>query len=246
MKLKALLYCHLAIFVLLGTFFWPPTRFYWNILDVATFKSLNHTLLDHPHWQLFWACLNHKLADFIEDFIFLAFCTFAVMKAAPQEQLKKTSQFLFCILFAIPVIYLADRIICRELIDMHRVSPSLVVTPCVRLSHEIPWIKIKDSTHSCFPGGHAVTLLFFITTYTFFAGKKLGKYAMSYAFVRLLPRLIVGAHWISDILVGSATVTLFSLSWALATPFHSWVSSKIELALKSFSLILKRTTSQKS
>lgn len=228
MNLKALLYCHLIVLVLLGTFFWPPTKAYWTVFDVAVFKFLNHTLLDRPWWQLFWACLNHKLADWIEDFIFICFCSYAVIKTAPQQQLKKACQFIVCILFAIPVIYLADRVICRELIDIYRISPSLVITPCVRLSHEIPWMKIKDSTHSCFPGGHAVTLLFFAISYTYLAGRKLGYYAIAYSFVRLLPRLIVGAHWLSDILVGSVSVALFALSWAYATPFHAWATAKIE------------------
>jgi membrane-associated phospholipid phosphatase len=128
--------------------------------------------------------------------------------------------------------YIADRIICRELIDMQRVSPSLVVTPCVRVSHEIPWMKIKDSTHSCFPGGHAVTLLFFATSYTFFAKRQLGAYAIGYSLFRCLPRLILGAHWLSDILVGSTTVVLLSLSWTLCTPFHIWAANYIEEALR--------------
>ena len=233
MNWKKLLYCHLAATFLLGTFFFPPTRVYWTMLDTAFFKFLNHTLVDHPKWQLFWALLNHKTTDWIEDFIFLSFCIWAVKQASSGERFKKASQFIFCILLAIPVIYTADRIICRELIDIHRVSPSLIVTPCVRVSHEITWLKIKDSTHSCFPGGHAVTLLFFAASYTFFAGRKLGAYAIGYALFRCLPRMILGAHWLSDIMVGSCTVVLLSLSWMLCTPFHMWLSGHIEWALKN-------------
>lgn len=232
MNWKLLLYCHLAALLLLGSFFWLPTYAYWNILDTAFFKFLNGSLIDSPRWQLFWALLNHKTADWIEDVIFLFFCILAVTKTSSEFRLKRAAQFIFCILLAIPVIYLANRIICRELINVFRISPSLVITPCVRLSQEIPWMKIKDSTHSCFPGGHAVTLLFFATFYMFFAGRKLGYYAIGYAIFRCLPRLIVGAHWISDILVGSTTVVLLSLSWALCTPFHTFCTHYIELTLK--------------
>ncbi len=242
MNWKALLYCHLAAALLLASFFWPPTFSYWSALDVAFFKFLNSSLIDNPKWQLFWACLNHKTADWIEDGIFLFFCIFAVIKTSPELRFKRSAQFIFCILLAIPVIYLANRIICRELIDVFRMSPSLIVTPCVRLSQEIPWMKIKDSTHSCFPGGHAVTLLFFTTFYVFFAGRKLGYYAIGYALFRCLPRMIVGAHWLSDVLVGSTSVVLLSLSWALCTPFHVWATYYIELALRR--VFTKRRFSQ--
>ena len=243
MNIKRLLYCHLAMIILLGSFFWAPTRVYWNALDVSFFKLLNQSLEGHPTWQLFWASLNHKMTDWIEDIVFLLFCAWAVIRSPAELRLKKASQFIFCILFAIPVIYTADRIICRELIDIQRVSPSLVVSPCIRLSYEIPWMKIKDSTHSCFPGGHAVTLLFFATSYTFFAGRKLGAYAICYALFRCLPRLIVGAHWLTDIVIGSVSVTLFSLGWALCTPFHLWISHYIELGLRRITAKLKTARS---
>jgi membrane-associated phospholipid phosphatase len=81
------------------------------------------------------------------------------------------------------------------------------------------------------PGDHATTLLLFTVMYTFFAGRKLGTYAALYAIFRILPRLIVGAHWFSDIVVGSGCLVLFFLSWALCTPFHTWIIDRIEKIL---------------
>jgi membrane-associated phospholipid phosphatase len=234
MKWKPLLFCHLAIVVLLGSFLWPVTRAYWEIVDVAVFKFLNGTLLDHPWVQLFWAFVNHKKADLVEDAIFLFFFILAVVKAPQDQKIRRTAQFIFTVLLAGTLIYFVNRTLLREHVLIPRESPSLVVTPCVRLSQEIPWLTIKDETVACFPGDHATTLFLFAVLYTFFAGKRLGIYACLYAVFRLLPRLIVGAHWFTDIVVGTTCLVLFLLSWSLCTPLHTWMIDKIERLMKLF------------
>jgi membrane-associated phospholipid phosphatase len=90
---------------------------------------------------------------------------------------------------------------------------------------------VKDETVACFPGDHATTLLLFTVLYSFYAGRKLGAFAALYAIFRILPRLIVGAHWASDIIVGSGCLVLFFLSLALCTPFHTWTIDRIEKIL---------------
>jgi membrane-associated phospholipid phosphatase len=92
-------------------------------------------------------------------------------------------------------------------------------------------MTVKDETAACFPGDHATTLLLFTVLYTFYAGRKFGIYAALYAIFRILPRLIVGAHWASDIIVGSGCLVLFFLSLALCTPFHTWMVDRIEKIL---------------
>jgi putative membrane protein len=44
---------------------------------------------------------------------------------------------------------------------------------------------------------------------------------MALSVVMLLPRMVVGAHWLSDITVGSFAISLFALGWLLATPLHA-------------------------
>lgn len=231
MKWKPLLFCHLAILFLLATFFWPVTRTLWDALDLWCFKMLNGTLEGHPKWQVFWALANHKLTDWVEDLVFIAFFTVAVLRAP--DRLKRASQFIFSVLFAAAIIFFVNRIVFREHLEIPRPSPSLVV-PCIRLSDEVYWMSIKDYATASFPGDHATTLLLFAAMYTFYAGRRLGVYAWLYALFRMLPRLIAGAHWLTDVAVGSGAITLFFLSWALCTPFHTWVSSYIENFLRVF------------
>ena len=231
MKWKPLFLCHLAIAVLLGSFLWPATFALWQSFDTLVFKTLNHTLEGHPWVQVFWAFINHRKADLIEDGIFLLFFILAIRAAPKEKRLRRTAEFIFCIIVASCLILFVNRILLRSYVLIPRESPSLVVTPCIRLSKEVPWMIVKDETVACFPGDHATTLLLFTFLYAFFAGRKFGLYASLYAVFRILPRLIVGAHWLSDIIVGSGCLALFFLSWALCTPFHTRFIDTIEKIL---------------
>jgi len=234
MKIKPLLFCHLAIALLLGSFFWPVTRAYWDALDIACFKFLNGTLEGHPRWQLFWALANHKLVDWIEDLVFITFFVLSIRAAPKAFRLQRAAQFVFLVLFAGAIIYSVNRVLFRQNLDIPRDSPTLVVPSCVRLSDEIPWLHIKDDATSSFPGDHATTLLLFASGYALYSGRKLGFYACLYAVFRSLPRLIAGAHWLTDIAVGSAAITLFFLSWAFCSPFATFAAGRIEVFFRLF------------
>ena len=232
MKWKPLLICLCSALLLLSSFLWPVTFALWQSLDTAIFKFLNHTLEGHPWAQVFWACVNHKKADLVEDAVFLFFFILAIRAAPTEKRIRRTAEFIFCIVIAGSLISFVNRTFLRSHVLIPRESPSLVVTPCVRLSQEVTWMLGKDETVTCFPGDHATTLLFFAALYTFFAGRRLGIYASLYALFRILPRLIVGAYWASDIIVGSGCLVLFFLSWALCTPFHTWMIDRIEKILR--------------
>lgn len=234
MKIKPLLFCHLAIFLLLGSFFWSTTRAYWDALDVACFKLLNGTLEGRPQWQLFWALANHKLTDWIEDLVFIAFFAISIRAAPKSLRLQKAAQFVFLVLFAATIIYSVNRVLFRKNLHIPRDSPTLVVSNSVRLSDEIHWFHIKDDATSSFPGDHATTLLLFAAGYAFYSGRKLGFYACLYAVFRSLPRLIAGAHWLTDIVIGSSTITLFFLSWAFCTPFAAFAAGRLETFFRLF------------
>lgn len=230
-NVKKFALCFLFIGLLLGSFFWPTRETTWETLDVAIFKFLNGTLEGSRSLQTFWALLNHKKADLVEDAVFLAFFIIAIISAPRSERLRRAAQFIFTILVAGSIIYFVNRIFLREHILIPRMSPSLVVTPCIRVSQELPWLLVKDETLASFPGDHATTLLLFATFYTFFAGWRLGKYACLYAAFRMLPRLFLGAHWLSDIIVGSGSLVLFFVALTLCTPFHHWIIAGIERGL---------------
>lgn len=238
-KLKILLLCHVIAALLFASLFWPVTKVYWEMVDVAFFKMVNSTLRDRPTWQLFWACANHKLADWVEDLFVLGFFIAYVRNAHRSLRKRKVSELLFCIIYIGAIIYFINRMLFRENLSIPRLSPTLVVDDSVRLSEEITWMSIKDDSSKSFPGDHGTTALLFAASFSYLAGWRLGILASLYAAFLCMPRLITGAHWLSDVIVGSGTITIVFLSWAFCTPmfsrftqgcerFFSWIARLIK------------------
>lgn len=232
MNWKGFLFCHFLIALLVISFLLPWSHELWNQLDIFIFKSLNQTLHMGKGWKTFWALANHRYADWVEDIFILSFYSLSIFKTAKFERLKKSSQFIFCVLYIALTIIVINRLCFRDLLSMRRFSPTLTLDSCVRISEELPWLDIKDETTKSFPGDHATSALFFAVTYAFFSGKRLGTAAICYAIFLCLPRLIAGAHWFSDLAVGTGCIVLFSFAWGFYTPLHQKVSGLIEKGIK--------------
>lgn len=233
-NIKNLIFCHFLAFFLIFSFVFPPLKQVWEIIDVSVFQFLNHSLEGRLYWQTIWAIGNHKFADWVEDLVFISFFAVIIKNALPEERLKKTAQFIFTVLCGAFIIFFVHKFFFRHYLPVHRMSPSLVFPSYVSVTNHVSWLVTKTRAQSCFPADHAATLIIFASFYTFFAGRKWGIYAIAYSLVRMTPRLIVGAHWLSDIIVGSGSVVLILLSWALCTPFQAWATHKIEGLLRRF------------
>ncbi len=217
-NLKRLFLCHGLIALLCISYFLPLTHIVWDAMDNGFFTLINSTLKGNPKWQLFWALSNHKLADWFHDIVFLLLITAAVLSVPKEERVKKISQFIFISLYIALVIFFVNRVIFRDNLRIDRFSPSFLHTDSIKLSAEIPWLKIKDSSKQSFPGDHGTTALLFAAGYAFYTNRKLAIFGWCYGAFICLPRLITGAHWLSDILLGSGCIALFFLSWAFYSP----------------------------
>ena len=231
-RYKQLLLCLGATALLFSSLFFPWTRQLWETIDVAFFKFINHSLRDRPLWQIFWALANHKLADWVEDLFILCFFITYVRQAPRAFRLKRTCQLLFFVLYIGAIIYFVNGMFFREHWTLPRLSPTLVVEDSVRLSQEIPWMSIKDGSSKSFPGDHGTTALLFAASFTCLAGWRLGAIACLYAAFLCMPRLITGAHWLSDILVGSGSITLLFMACAIYTPLLDRISEKFARGIR--------------
>ncbi|MBS0619936.1 MAG: phosphatase PAP2 family protein [Verrucomicrobia bacterium] len=220
-NLRVLLLCHILAAILLTTLFWPVTHGFWEMIDVAFFKWVNGSLANRPNWQLFWALANHKYADWLEDIVILCFFITYVRSATKGLQRRRIAELLFCVLYIAAIIFFVNRVLFRENLSIPRLSPTLVVEDSVRLSREIPWFSIKDDSSKSFPGDHGTTAILFAASFSCLAGWRLGILASLYAAFLCMPRLITGAHWFSDVVVGSGSIALLFLSWAFCSPLFT-------------------------
>jgi Kdo2-lipid A phosphotransferase len=241
-RLKTLLLLHLLVAILLSTLFWPLTNGFWAAIDVFFFKTINGTLEGHPYRQIFWAFANHRNADWVEDFCIFIFFVLHVRSAQKAMRPRKIAELVFLVLYAAFLIFFINRVIFKQSISITRESPTLVVDASVRLSEELPWLKIKDDSSKSFPGDHGTTALLFAAGFSYFAGRRLAWAACLYAAFLCIPRMIVGAHWLTDVVIGSGSIAMIFLGWAFCTPFASWCIDKIEgFLLAAKSLFIKKT-----
>lgn len=232
-KWKTLLFCHALVAILMITLFLPSTKGFWEVIDIAFFKFVNGSLEGRPNWQLFWALANHKLADWVEDLCVIIFFVIYVKQATRSLRARKIAELLFCILYIAAIIYFVNRLFFRENFNIPRLSPTLVVDSSIRLSDHISWLHIKDDSSKSFPGDHGTTALLFAASFSYLAGWRLGILATLYGAFLCMPRLITGAHWFSDVIVGSGSITLLFLSWAFCTPLFQRTVNQIERFFKA-------------
>ncbi len=235
-NLKGILICHLLILFLVGSYLWPATRPIWDIIDKAFFQLTNASLNGPKWWQTFWAMANHRYADWLEDICIIAVFATYIQSAHKHFKLRKIAEFVFCIFFAALIIYFVNELFFRSYLRIPRPSPTLVFEGSVKLSDHINWLKIKDTASRTFPGDHATTALLFGSCALFFIKGRMAKIAAVYAAFLCLPRLFTGAHWLSDIIMGSISIVLFFFSWVFFTAIHAKCILSIEKFFNLFRL----------
>lgn len=216
---KPLILAHLIILLLFISWAVFPTNLFWDYLDRITFNALNKWIATSHFWQGFWAICNHALLDWVHDVFMLLFFAAYISRAKDAgERRKRTMQLLYCIIYFALAILLVNQLLLHEIINPRRKSPTMVSQNPVLLSKIVNWIHIKDHSKTCYPSDHATTGCLFIFAVFYFMGPRAGILATLYCLFLCLPRLVVGAHWLTDITMGSVPITLFASSWALFTP----------------------------
>ena len=196
----------------------PATRALWDRLDEAIFFSFNGSLADSTFWQSFWAIANWRPFDVIAASLILIIGFNWIYRLNREQRLSALSG-----LGVLLVIILATRFSAAFLLyitDYQRYSPSITLAPAYRLSELITWINAKDYHKDCFPGDHGYVVIACVVFFFLQAGKRWGLLSLALLSPFMLPRLFSGAHWATDIIIGSGTMALLSMSLLFATPLY--------------------------
>ena len=110
----------------------------------------------------------------------------------------------------------------QAFIPVKRASPTLTLENIHRVS-DLLHIPTKDASKDSFPGDHGMMLLIFSAFMLRYFGKVAGFIALIIFVVFAFPRVMIGAHWFTDIAVGSLTTVLIGLPWLLMTSFSDRV-----------------------
>jgi membrane-associated phospholipid phosphatase len=209
----------LALFLNVSLFV-PPTNALWQWVDTQCFLLLNSYVAQHPLQQIFWALGNVKVTDLFGASFLVLFFLLYVLEAAGKERQKRYAQLIYALVWFEITMFSCKQIATPYLSNLGwgRHSPSVMLNHSLQLSDVAPWLKIKDSSFFCFPADHAFVAFLWCSFIWFFAGRRSGIMAFSLSWIFLLPRLIAGAHWLSDALVGSTSVVAIAMAWATCTP----------------------------
>jgi hypothetical protein len=217
-QVKWLLFWWILACIWFASWLFPVTREGWDTLDEVIFFSFNGSIAHSTFWQSFWAIVNWRPFDIIAAALILVIGFSWVYSLDLDRRLSALSG-LGVLLFII----LATRFSAAFLLyvtDYQRYSPSIILSPAYRLSELVTWIDAKDYHKDCFPGDHGYVVIACIVFFFIKAGKSWGAIALLLLSPFILPRLFSGAHWATDVIIGSGTMALISMPLLFATPLY--------------------------
>lgn len=213
---KSILIAWVIVSILIVSWLIPLTRLFWDYLDAVSYLFLHRFFLQTDVSQKFWAVMNSRIADNMSHAIFILIFIRYLFTHNQQAIKKKVLKVLFVFLTVILSVVLSKGIQ-SELnnhISIKRDSPSLVLGYDVALSKVLPGLEnVKDASQRSFPGDHAMTLCLLCGFIFWLTKNKLLRIAgVILTLFFIMPRLISGGHWLTDLVMGSLPIAILALT----------------------------------
>jgi len=205
-----------VIALLLAISWWFPetlTREFWNGIDNTFFFSLNGSLAEGGGWAKMWAIANHRLFDACSALTMLILYGHYALRENATHLVQRTALFMWLIIISLLVVQTG-----KTFLEIDRFSPSKVLQPAYLLTELFPGIDAKDKSSHSFPADHTTVLLLWTGFLWVFAGWRYGIIMAIAAIVFSLPRLVSGAHWLTDSIIGAGILVLPALAWCFFSP----------------------------
>ncbi|QLF93194.1 phosphatase PAP2 family protein [Pseudomonas sp. ABC1] len=235
-RVKSLLFCHVAALVLMASWVWAPGRAVWDAMDAAVFHLLNGSLGHLALWDWLWALTSTRVFDILVGAVLLVLLihTGAVFDERQVRPALFTFLALLSVLLVIRVLF--DRMAVP--MGWQHVSPSLAFEDAYHLSDHFPLLErvfeLKDRSRRSFPGDHASVLLLWGLFMALFTQGRWRALVLGLATLFMLPRLVAGAHWLSDDLVGGLVIAVLALGWGYCTPLGSQIARLLAFLAQPF------------
>lgn len=210
-RLPLILLLNAAGVVLFLSWLLPTNHGFWFPLDSGIFHYFNQQLVESRAFLWFVALTNNRAFDGCSLLAMGVLMLWFWRRETPHGRREIVLMGITMLLTAVVLNQLGQRL------PIVRPSPTLTFTDIHRVS-DLLSIPTKDASKDSFPGDHGMMLLIFVGFMWRYFGQKAFIIALAIFAVFALPRLMIGAHWFSDIFVGSLSVVLVGLPWCLLTP----------------------------
>lgn len=225
----ALLISHLAAAVLLLSWLIEPGRSLWLAFDDIGFWWFNNSLANGSDgWRYFWALTNMQEFDLLVAILLLGIFVLHAIRS-PRSQLGRQAGIFFAMLVVLGIwTGYGNHTGLGQLLPIERPSGTLEYNDSFRLAHWSTDIKTKDASTDTFPGDHGMILLVVAGFIGYYFSRGYMIFAIVVAIAGTLPRVVAGAHWISDELVGAVVIGVLALSWNFHTPAGEYLVRMID------------------
>jgi len=232
-KPKTLISVNIFAILLFLSWLIEPSKTFWIELDTNFFWLCNDSLRDNTTWQTIWAVANNRAFDLVA--LVFVFGPFFYFGHKNRWKISKTSAVLVFAALTVVITTTIGKSIPIEKQSATREFPnSLKITEMVSF-------KTKDSSGDSFPGDHGIALIIYAGFAFFYLSKPYGVLISFLAVFFAFPRVMVGAHWLSDEIVGALSIALVSLSFVFFTPLHKIIFPKIESFFEKVFQKIKKT-----
>ncbi len=226
----------LAGALLLLSWLWniPP---FWQSLDESIFRFFNQFVdPQYPVWIKILAILNTRLFDFISAALMCLLLLWSV------HICPRPDRWRYWITVSVLMVgaFLLISALCEISITYRRPSPTATFDDSNRLRNLID-IRHRDISKQSFPSDHGVILMIFVAFLFRFARRQVAAVGVLLTILLSSPRIMVGAHWFTDVYVGALSTTLLTVPWLLLSPLADWWIRKIRQHLDRW-LDKKRTS----
>lgn len=188
-----------------GSWHWDVTHAIWDQVDKSVYLTLHSTLEYIPSSKHFWAHVNSRIGDWVLEGVIFLIAFYELIRGRKGR---------FCWLWIGFVVIFATHLLWHNVkdllaLDWPRLSPSYVLGVKVDLSQWTKWPNCKVWSQHSFPGDHALTLWIILFWFYHVARAYLVPVGLL-VLIAALPRLIAGAHWFSDVMVGALSLSLIA------------------------------------
>ncbi|MCE0828561.1 putative membrane protein [Buttiauxella ferragutiae ATCC 51602] len=221
LRLSAILALNALGLALFFSWYLPPGHGYWFVIDSNIFHFFNQALVKSHTFLLLVAVTNNRVFDGI-SLLAMGSLFFSFWRKESATGRRR--------MFIMGIVMLFCAVIINQLghlIPESHVSPSLYFTDIYRVS-ELLHFPTKDASKDSFPGDHGLMLLIFTGFMLRYFGKKAFGIAVIIFLIFMMPRMMIGAHWFTDIFVGSLSIALVCLPWVLLTPISDGLISLLD------------------
>ncbi|MEN3752002.1 phosphatase PAP2 family protein [Mangrovibacter yixingensis] len=220
-----ILVMNLLGFALFFSWYLPPSHGFWFPIDSGLYHFFNRLIVESHSFLWFVAITNNRAFDA---------CSLFCMGLVMLHYWRAESAYGRRRIVIIGLVMLLTAVVLNQLgqniLHLQRRSPSLFFTDTVRVSELLPF-PTKDASKDSFPGDHGMMLLIFCGFMLRYFSVRAFAISLLIFVVFSLPRMMIGAHWFTDVFVGSLTVVLVGLPWCLLTPLSDKLVNWFNLRL---------------